>query len=188
LVAQTAAKLGDYLGIDFWTKTTRNGATIQQALDFIMAQDPKKEAVSQVFPHVAAIAAAYGDPDKKYTNFLKAHNSNYKSDRYWLYDQAPALKMSPSRKREKRDNRRPLRWRRQDADDLEEYPDGDGVIAPPETQNGTASGKGVTFQCPEAFAGQNEIELDNGVSVTCDQVRPFYVLFYPDAHDDEGEE
>src|ERR1700759_3825338 len=99
--------------MDFWTKTTRKCATIQRALDFIMAQDPKKEAVSQIFPHVAAVAAAYGGPDKKYANFLQAHNSNYKSDRYWLYDQAPALKVSPSRRREKRDNRRPFRWKRQ---------------------------------------------------------------------------
>lgn len=174
--------------MDFWTKTTRNGATIQRALDFTMAQDPKKEAVSQIFPHVAAIAAAYGDPDKKYANFLQAHNSNYKSERYWLYDQILALKMSPSHRREKRESRRPLRWKRQEAeDDLEEYPDGDGIIAPPESQNDTASGKGVIFQCPEAFKGQNEIELDNGLFVTCDQVRPSYVLFYPDAHEEEVE-
>jgi hypothetical protein len=187
LFPQTAAKLGDYLGMDLWTKKTRNGATIQRALDFIMAQDPKTEAVSQIFPHVAAVAAAYGDPDKKYANFLQAQNSNYKSERYWLYDQALALKMSPSRTRAKRESRRPLRWKRQDADGLEEYPDGDGVIAPPESQNNTASGKGVTFQCPEAFTGQDEIELDNGVFVTCDQLRPFYVLFYPDAHEEELE-
>ena len=174
--------------MDFWTKKTRNGATIQQALDFVMAQDPKKEAVSQIFPHVAAVAAAYGDPGKKYANFLQAHKSDYKSDRYWVYDQAPALKMSPSRRREKRDSRRPLRLKRQDADDLEEYPDGDGIVVPPETQNNTASGKGVAIQCPEAFAGQDEIELDNGVFVTCDQIRPFYVLFYPDAHGEEVEE
>jgi len=153
-----------------------------------MAQDPKKEAVSQIFPHVAAVAAAYGDPEKKYANFLQTHNRNYKSERYWLYDQVPALKMSPSRRREKRDSRRPLRWKRQDADSLEEYPDGDGIIAPPATQNDTASGSGMTFQCPEAFEGQEEIELDNGVFVTCNQVRPFYVLFYPDAHDEDVQE
>lgn len=161
--------------MDFWTKKTRNGATIQQALDFIMTQDPKKEAVSQIFPHVAAIAAAYGDPGKKYANFLQAHKSDYKSDRYWLYDQALALKMSPSRTHGKRDGRRPLRWKRQDADDSE-YPDGDGIIVSPETQNDTASGNGVAIQCPEAFAGQDEIELDNGVFVTCNQIRPLYVL------------
>ena len=153
-----------------------------------MAQDPKKEAVSQIFPHVAAIAAAYGDPGKKYASFLQAHKSDYKSDRYWLYDQVPALKTSPTSRRQKRDIRRPLRWKRQDVDDLEEYPDGDGIIAPPEAQNDTASGNGVTMQCPEAFAGQDEIELDNGVFVSCDQVRPFYVLFYPDSHDEEADE
>lgn len=153
-----------------------------------MAQDPKKEAVSQIFPHVAAVAAAYGDPAKKYANFLQAHNRNYKSDRYWLYDQVPALKMSPSRRREKRDSRRPLRWKRQDVDDLEEYPDGDGIIAPSEAQSDAASRNGTTFQCPEAFAGQEEIELDNGVFVTCDQVRPSYVLFYPDAHGEDVQE
>jgi hypothetical protein len=80
-----------------------------------------------------------------------------------------------------------LRWKRQDADDLEEYPDGDGVIAPPESHNNTASGEGVSFQCPKAFAGQGEVELDNGVFVTCDQVRPFYVLFYPDTHEEQVE-
>ena len=168
--------------MDFWTKKTKNGATIQQALDFTMAQDPKKEAVSQIFPHVAAVAAAYGDPDKRYANFLQAHHPGYKSDRYWLYDQAPALKMSPLRRREKRDSRRPPKWKRQDAEDLGQYPDGDGVTPPSEAQNDTASRNGMGSQCPEAFAGQEEIELDNGVSVACNQVRPFYVLSYPGMH------
>lgn len=169
------AKIGDYLGMDFWTKKTKNGATIQQALDFTMAQDPKKEAVSKIFPHVAAVAAAYGDPDGRYANFLQAHHPVYKSDRYWLYDQAPALKMTPSR-------RRPLRWKRQDADDPEEYPDRDGAIPPSEAQNDTTSRNRIASRCPETFTGQEEIELDNGVSVTRNQVRPFYVLSYPDMH------
>ena len=139
-------------------------------------------STSQILPRVAAVAAAHGDPDGEYVNFLQAHNSKYKSGRYWLYDQAPALKMSPSRRREKRDDRRPLRWKRQDVNDVEEYPDGDGIIAPSEAQNDTASENRVTFQCPKAFAGQDEVELDNGVFVTCDQDRPFCVLFYQDPH------
>ena len=40
----------------------------------------------------------------------------------------------------------------------------------------------MAFRCPDAFAGREEIELDNGVSVACNQVLPFYVLSYPDAH------
>ena len=35
---------------------------------------------------------------------------------------------------------------------------------------------------------QNTIELDDGVFVTCDRVRPFRVPFYPDAHDENVEE
>ena len=73
-------------------------------------------------------------------------------------------------------------------DNLEDYPDGDGITASPEARNETVSGNGMTFQCPEAFAGQDKIELDNGLFVTCGQVRPFYVLFYPDAHGEDVEE
>ena len=35
-----------------------------------MGLDPKKEQVSDIFPHVAAVAAAYGDPTGKYQAFL----------------------------------------------------------------------------------------------------------------------
>ena len=56
--------------MDFWTQGTGNGAAIQRALDFIMAQDPKNKAVSQIYPHVAAVSTTYGYSGKKYANFL----------------------------------------------------------------------------------------------------------------------
>ena len=43
-----------------------------------MAQDPKRGAVSQVLPYVAAMAAAHGGQGKKSADFLKAHSRNHK--------------------------------------------------------------------------------------------------------------
>ncbi|KAJ7668176.1 chondroitin AC/alginate lyase [Mycena rosella] len=57
-------------------KSTANGATIQTTIDFLMTTDPaaKGEAniTSEIYPNVAAIASAYGDPDGKYVKFLSA--------------------------------------------------------------------------------------------------------------------
>ncbi|PCH33539.1 chondroitin AC/alginate lyase [Wolfiporia cocos MD-104 SS10] len=92
----TNAKLGDQLGVNLWNAKSKYGATIQTALDYTMALNPKGEDVSDIFPHVAAIAAAYGDPAGKYAAFLQKQESNYKSTPFWFYDQTSALPNSPA--------------------------------------------------------------------------------------------
>ncbi|EEB93841.1 hypothetical protein MPER_07456 [Moniliophthora perniciosa FA553] len=73
------AKLGNEVGLDMWKRRTKQGATIQTALDFIIRTDPKDEDLDQVSSHVAAIRAAYGDPPGKYLAFLQKNSPNYTS-------------------------------------------------------------------------------------------------------------
>ena len=61
-----------------------------------MAQNPKNEDVSDIFPHVAAIAAAYGDPSGRYDRFLKNNDKDYGKAPYYLYNSPRAFKNSPS--------------------------------------------------------------------------------------------
>jgi hypothetical protein len=45
-----------------------------------------------VLPHVAAVAAVYGDPAGKYAAFLsKTTNGKYKTQSYFFYDQPDAF-------------------------------------------------------------------------------------------------
>jgi hypothetical protein len=32
------------------------------------------------------------------------------------------------------------------------------------------------FECPEVFAFEQEVEIDNGIFVTCDELKPFYQI------------
>jgi len=32
----------------------------------------------------------------------------------------------------------------------------------------------ISFECPAAFATGTEVQLDDGVYVTCDELKPFY--------------
>lgn len=61
-----------------------------------MSLDPKTEDVKEILPHVASIAAAYGDPTGKYAAFLKKTMNDYQSKSFWLYDQTAALPNSPA--------------------------------------------------------------------------------------------
>jgi len=153
------AKLGDQLGANFWTMKSKYGATMQTALDFLIAQDPKNENSGEIAPHVANIAAAYGDPSGKYTAFLEKHDPSYKSKPYWLYSQPAALSNAPSSR-----PKRSVIWRREDA-----------PVSTALTGNASPVPSSVPFQCPAVFNKVMEVEIDNGIFVTCDQLRPFYV-------------
>lgn len=59
-----------------------------------MGIDPKSEDVTELGPHVAAIAAAYGDPNGKYAKFLERTIPNYQSSPFFFYDQTVALPAS----------------------------------------------------------------------------------------------
>ena len=90
------AKIGDQLGLNLWDAKSKYGATIQTALDYTMALDPKEEPQVEIVPHVASVAAAYGDPNGKYATFMKKVLSNYQSKSFWFYDQTAALPSSPA--------------------------------------------------------------------------------------------
>ncbi|KAJ6566781.1 alginate lyase-domain-containing protein [Mycena capillaripes] len=73
-----------------WT-ITAHGATIQTTIDFLMTTDPSKNGeaniTSEIYPNIAAIASAYGDPDGKYVKFLNSSGFDYASDATFLWDQ-----------------------------------------------------------------------------------------------------
>lgn len=112
-----------------------------------MAADPKNEDVSELVPHVAAVAAAYGDPTGKYGAFLKKTMQDYQAKSFWFYDQAPAIPNSPAAAANKRAR-----------DDT------------------TLQATDIPFECPKIFELDNilKVEIDNGVFVTCEELRPFY--------------
>jgi hypothetical protein len=93
---KTNAKIGDQLGLNLWAIKSKYGATIQTALDYTMRLNPKTEDVFEILPHVAAVAAAYGDPKGQYADFMKKTMSDYQSKSFWLYDQTGALPSSPA--------------------------------------------------------------------------------------------
>ncbi|KAJ7500651.1 chondroitin AC/alginate lyase [Mycena galericulata] len=71
--------------------TTTHGATIQTALDFLMtvnaAVTQETNVTAELYPNVAAIASAYGDPTGKYVGFLNASGFPYADDATFLWDQ-----------------------------------------------------------------------------------------------------
>ncbi|GJE86013.1 chondroitin AC/alginate lyase-like protein [Phanerochaete sordida] len=170
----TNAKLGDQLGQNFWTAKSKYGATIQTALDYTMSVNPKGEDISDIFPHVAAVAAAYGDPQGKYAAFLQKHNSNYQTQPYWFYDQSAALPNSPAGKGRKRSDGGDgaLRETGQDPSaDTMTYVD---PIVPAASQDST-----IPFECPAVFENAPAVELEDGLYVTCDQLKPFFQTAAP---------
>lgn len=150
---QTNAKLGDALGLNLWTARSKYGATIQTAVNFVMSTNPKNEDVTEILPHVAAVAAAYGDPKGKYAAFLRKTDPNYQAKPYWFYDQTEALLSSPAATTSKRSTI----WARED-------------LVP------TVDGPDIPFECPEVFNTATEVELDNDVWTTCSLVEPYYHL------------
>ncbi|EMD41774.1 hypothetical protein CERSUDRAFT_102168 [Gelatoporia subvermispora B] len=165
----TNAKLGDQLGLNFWNTKSKYGATIQTALDYTMGLDPKGEDVSDIFPHVAAVAAVYGDPKGKYATFLKNKAVNYKSQPYYFYDQTSALSTAPAangkHSRALFESLLPVEFSSITAllthslDAVKEFP--------------------IPFTCPAVFDHEQQTELDDGIFVTCDQLKPFYELPIP---------
>ncbi|GBE78323.1 predicted protein [Sparassis crispa] len=159
------AKMGDQLGLNLWTSKSKYGATIQTALDYTMSLDPKDEDVSDIFPHVAAVAAAYGDPKGKYAAFLQKQVSDYKSMPFWFYDQNSALPNAPASHTAR------------DLGELEHSSTAAGTeraILDTITPSAT-----IPFQCPTVFATATEVAIDDGIYVTCDELKPFYEIVMP---------
>lgn len=84
----TAARIGEYAGVNVWDSVSAKGGTIQKACEYAMNYDPKNETASELFPVVAAVAAHYGDPDGKYANWLNVKtNGEYIRDASYLWTQ-----------------------------------------------------------------------------------------------------
>lgn len=166
--------------MNFWLTPSKHGGTIQTAVDFLIAQDPKKEDPLDAVPHVAAVAAAYGDPTGKYASFLKRTQSNYQERPYWFYDQTAAFKMAPATKKQ--------RVPSDEFDVLSDMMDtmqagffSSDVFG----VNGSTVNAGeldfgsdteLPFECPIVFAEVDSVEIDDGIFVTCEELRPFYEL------------
>lgn len=137
-----------------------------------MAQDPKGEDISDIFPHVAAVAAAYGDPKGKYAAFLQKKASNYKNQPFFFYDQSAALLKSPAAAHSKR--------QLDAAQDLAVF-----SVATTGTVVDAASAAGSNastfpFECPDVFSLGPVTELEYGLFVTCAVLKQFYEIFFVD--------
>ncbi|KAF7308405.1 hypothetical protein HMN09_00689300 [Mycena chlorophos] len=106
----TVAKIADGLGMNFWNATSNYGATIQKAVDFAMRLDAKNEDPTELIPHVSAIMAVYGDPQGRYSAYLKKMNSSYQAQPFSFWNQPEAFTQAPSssqRTRKSRDSAPP---------------------------------------------------------------------------------
>lgn len=184
--------MGDQLGMNLWTAKSKYGATIQTAVDYTMGVNPKGEDISDIFPHVAAAAAAYGDPKGKYSAFLQKNAPNYKSQPFWFYDQSAALPNSPAGKTKRSDEGDD--YQSADYSSTASVPASSDVSMPQRTSsapqgtptnadNSTApigvAGASVPFECPAVFKDATTTELEDGLFVTCDQLKPFYEIKLP---------
>ncbi|KIK96751.1 hypothetical protein PAXRUDRAFT_825612 [Paxillus rubicundulus Ve08.2h10] len=83
----TNARIGDYIGLDFWDWKGFAGAGIQEAVDFAMTVPPGHEQAAELYQPIACTAAQFGDEDGKYANFLASADSEYPSSPYFLWSQ-----------------------------------------------------------------------------------------------------
>lgn len=142
--------MGATLGVNYFDRKTNHSATIQDAVNWVMQVPPRGENVMELCPHVAAVRAAYGDPSGKYLTYLRTQCPDFRKQPYWFYNQPSALRV-----RSNTASRSTTKARRA-ADDSED------------------------FQCPDVFELAPQVELDYGVFVTCDQLRPLYLATRPD--------
>ncbi|KAM5538155.1 hypothetical protein V8D89_008042 [Ganoderma adspersum] len=163
----TNAKLGDQLGMDFWTAKSKYGATIQNAVDYTMAINPKNEDITDIFPHIAAVAAAYGDPQGKYSAFLRSKAQGYTTEAFWFYDQSAALPHSPAGQSKRRRDH-DIGFDRTEPNE----PSAEDDMATDAIKD--VSPGDIPFECPEAFTAAKAVELEDGIFVTCDELKPYY--------------
>ncbi|THH06239.1 hypothetical protein EW145_g4229 [Phellinidium pouzarii] len=164
----TNAKLGDQLGLDFWTAQSKYGATIKDALDFVLQKGPGKEDVTDIFPLVAAVAVAYGDPDGKYMAYLRNTDQSFMAAPYYYYNQQGALTKAPSV------NAKGKRAKGPDGtDEQQPLKSVDKSLAPTPTDVPLATPT-IPWKCPAVFATETAVQLDDGVYVSCDELKHFY--------------
>lgn len=137
-----------------------------------MALDPGSEDISDIFPHVASVAAAYGDPKGAYAAFLQKHDSDYKSEPFWFYDQSAALPNSPAGSGK---SKRVVEGGELGRRDVADAPAG-VASAVGDAFGAFSLAQTIPFSCPSVFDNATETELDDGVYVTCNQVRSYYEI------------
>lgn len=85
------ARLGDMVGYPAWQLKSTAGATIQEACNYAMtftaAQSNETGYDAELYPNVAAVAAIYGDPDGKYSQWLAGRDTSFPGQPYFLWDQ-----------------------------------------------------------------------------------------------------
>jgi hypothetical protein len=133
-----------------WVAKSRYGATIQTAANFLMGTNPGSEDVTELYPHVASVAAAYGDPTGTYLAFLQQGDPNYASNPYWFYSQPAALRGASAKNQQKR-NDFPIRGVKERRIPTE-----------------------YAVMKPSVFAQSDVVELDEGVFATWDDLKPYY--------------
>jgi hypothetical protein len=134
-----------------------------------MALSPGSEDQSEILPHVAAVAAAYGDPTGKYAAFLKKLDLSYNIHPYWYYDQVAALPNSPNGSGGKQTKR-------------DDFSNSTSAVTSPSSVPASIAQKGETViqpVKPAAFDDTGVVQLDDGVFVTWDQIKPFYTNIAP---------
>lgn len=190
--------------MSYWNAKSKYGATIKDALDFVLHKGSGKEDITDIFPLVAAIAAAYGDRDGSYNAFLRRNDKRYGQAPYYFYDQAGALTKAPTSMRQsgsgKEGSDSPIIERSSTSPTssapamLSSVPGpasqvpfskktrstqtsrsaGGATILLPSVARAAAPTPTIPFECPAAFATATEVELDDGVYVSCSQLKPFY--------------
>ncbi|KAG6836432.1 hypothetical protein H0H93_008074 [Arthromyces matolae] len=88
----TNARLSAYVGNpSVWNQTTSTGSTIQTALDFTMNVNPSasNETIdtTNLYPSIAAVGAMYGDPQRRYSGFMKRQVPHYGEEACFLWNQ-----------------------------------------------------------------------------------------------------
>ena len=167
-----------------WASRSRYGANIQDALQFVMQESPGDESIQSLLPHVAAVAVAYGDPKKAYAKFI-ADQDDGAPHRTWFWRDVPGA-FGPN-------NKLPHQ-RRDDENDCDECePRANGIACtcnakmrrydefPTANATGIAWSPGEEPIRPDLFGlnGDDKIELDDGVFVTWEDIRPYYLTLKP---------
>lgn len=170
------AKLGAEIGVDYWSAQSKYGNTIQDAVNFAMRTKPGKEDVTELLPHVAAVRAVYGDPTGKYSKWIVAHDGKggaaAQRSPFWFYDQPEAVGV--------RKGKRGLMVGREEGTIV--AGDDGAVLARDDSAVGAPADE--LFECPDVFKllNETEVEVDDGLFVTCDILKPYYELpALPDA-------
>lgn len=158
--------------MNFWTTKSKYGATIKDALDFVLAKGPGNEDISDIFPHVAAVAAAYGDSNGKYASYLKQHDQRYQVSAYYFYDQPGALSRAPTSAKSKAEQE--ILGLEEELEDFAELAQSLEATQQPTPTGLPIATPTIPWECPVAFATQTQVELDDGVYVTCDELKPLY--------------